>query len=248
MFASTGEKLADFDIFHPDRMASRILGMGDMLTLIEQAEQHFEADQAEEMAAKLAGNEFTLDDFLQQMMMIRKMGPIGGLLGMLPGAGQMKDALSSIDDRDIDRTAAIIQSMTPQERHNPNILNASRRKRIANGSGTTVSQVNSLVERFGEARKMMSAMAGRFGFPGARKARRRAGERARKASRPGAVRRHRRSRAGCRRGWPGCRAWLGCRAWPGCPGRLPAGGLNCPVPRRPLPTCRTWAWTSTCPN
>ena len=94
MFASTGEKLADFDTFHPDRMASRILGMGDMLTLIEQAEQHFEADQAEEMAAKMAGNDFTLEDFLQQMMMIRKMGPIGGLLGMLPGAGQMKEALA----------------------------------------------------------------------------------------------------------------------------------------------------------
>ena len=94
MFASTGEKLADFDTFHPDRMASRILGMGDMLTLIEQAENVFEADQAEEMAAKLAGNDFTLDDFLQQMMMIRKMGPIGGILGMLPGAGQMKEALA----------------------------------------------------------------------------------------------------------------------------------------------------------
>ena len=94
MFASTGEKLADFDVFHPDRMASRILGMGDMLTLIEQAEQHFEADQAEAMAAKMAGNDFTLDDFLQQMMMLRKMGPIGGLLGMLPGAGQMKEALA----------------------------------------------------------------------------------------------------------------------------------------------------------
>ena len=113
MFASTGEKLADFDTFHPDRMASRILGMGDMLTLIEQAEQHFEADQAEAMAAKMAGNDFTLEDFLQQMMMIRKMGPIGGLLGMLPGAGQMKEALANVDDRDIDRTAAIIQSMTP---------------------------------------------------------------------------------------------------------------------------------------
>ena len=116
MFASTGEKLADFDTFHPDRMASRILGMGDMLTLIEQAENVFEADQAEEMAAKLAGDDFTLDDFLQQMMMIRKMGPIGGILGMLPGAGQMKEALANVDDRDIDRTAAIIQSMTPAER------------------------------------------------------------------------------------------------------------------------------------
>ena len=116
MFASTGEKLADFDVFHPDRMASRILGMGDMLTLIEQAEQHFEADQAEEMAAELVGGDFTLDDFLDQMMMIRKMGPIEGILGMLPGAGQIKDALAEVDDRDIDRTAAIIRSMTPDER------------------------------------------------------------------------------------------------------------------------------------
>ena len=168
MFASTGEKLADFDIFHPDRMASRILGMGDMLTLIEQAEQHFEADQAEEMAAKLAGNDFTLDDFLQQMMMLRKMGPIGGLLGMLPGAGQMKEALANVDDRDLDRTAAIIQSMTPAERKDAKIINASRRQRIAKGSGSTVAQVNALVDRFFEARKMMSAMAGRFGLPGAR--------------------------------------------------------------------------------
>ena len=168
MFASTGEKLADFDTFHPDRMASRILDMGDMLTLIEQAEQHFEADQAEEMAAKLAGNDFTLDDFLQQMMMLRKMGPIGGLLGMLPGAGQMKEALANVDDRDLDRTAAIIQSMTPGERKDPKIINSSRRQRIAKGSGSTVAQVNALVDRFFEARKMMSAMAGRFGLPGAR--------------------------------------------------------------------------------
>ena len=169
MFASTGEKLADFDVFHPDRMASRILGMGDMLSMIEKAEEHFEVGQAEEMAAKLAGNDFTLDDFLQQMMMIRKMGPIGGLLGMLPGAGQMKDALAQVDDRDIDRTAAIIQSMTPGERQNPTIINSSRRQRIAKGAGSTVSQVNALVDRFFEARKMMSAMAGKFGFPGGKR-------------------------------------------------------------------------------
>jgi signal recognition particle subunit SRP54 len=168
MFASTGEKLSDFDVFHPDRMASRILGMGDVLTLIEQAEQHLEVDQAEEMAARLGGGDFTLDDFLQQMQMLKKMGPIGGILGMLPGAGQMKDALSQVDDKDMDRTAAIIQSMTPAERADPKIINASRRQRIAKGSGSTVSQVNALVERFFEARKMMSAMAGRFGFPGAR--------------------------------------------------------------------------------
>ncbi|MEJ7651525.1 MAG: signal recognition particle protein [Nakamurella sp.] len=164
MFASTGEKLADFDVFHPDRMASRILGMGDMLSLIEQAEQVFEQDEAEAMAAKLAGDDFTLEDFLQQMQMLKRMGPIGGILGMLPGAGQMKDALANVDDKDVDRTAAIIQSMTPQERANPKIINASRRQRIAKGSGSTVNAVNSLVDRFFEARKMMSSMAGQFGL------------------------------------------------------------------------------------
>jgi signal recognition particle subunit SRP54 len=170
LFASTGEKLVDFDVFHPDRMASRILGMGDMLTLIEQAEQHFEADQAEDMANRLVGGEFTLEDFLDQMMMIRKMGPLQGILGMLPGAGQIKDALAYVDDRDIDRTAAIIRSMTPAERTNPKIINASRRQRIAKGSGQTVSQVNALVDRFFEAKKMMSSMAGRFGLSNARRA------------------------------------------------------------------------------
>ncbi len=170
LFASTGEKLADFDTFHPDRMASRILGMGDMLTLIEQAEQHFEADQAEEMAARMMGGEFTLEDFLQQMLMIRKMGPLQGILGMMPGAGKIKDALAGVDERDLDRTAAMIRSMTPEERRNPKIINASRRKRIAAGSGTTVTQVNALLDRFGEAKKMMGSMAGRFGMPGARKA------------------------------------------------------------------------------
>ena len=114
MFASTGEKLTDFDVFHPERMASRILGMGDVLTLIEQAEKTFDADQAERMAGKLASREgFTLEDFLEQMMAIRKMGPIANLLGMLPGAGAMKEQLKQVDDRDLDRTAAIIRSMTP---------------------------------------------------------------------------------------------------------------------------------------
>jgi len=166
MFASTGEKLGDFDVFHPDRMASRILGMGDMLTLIEQAEGAFEADQAEALAAKMGGGEFTLDDFLQQMQSLKKMGPLAGILGMLPGAGQMKDALANVNDKDLDRTAAIIQSMTLQERQNPKIINSSRRQRIAKGSGSTVTQVNALLDRFTEAKKMMSAMAGRFGFPG----------------------------------------------------------------------------------
>ena len=120
MFASNGEKLEDFDVFHPDRMASRILGMGDMLTLIEQAERTFDQAEAEQMAAKLGtGNEFTLEDFLEQLQAIRRMGPISNLLGMLPGMGQMKEAISQVDDRDLDRTAAIIRSMTPAERDEP---------------------------------------------------------------------------------------------------------------------------------
>jgi signal recognition particle subunit SRP54 len=161
MFASNGEKLEDFDVFHPDRMASRILGMGDMLTLIEQAQQHFDEDEAEAMAAKLAaGNKFTLEDFLDQLQANRKMGPIGNLLGMLPGMGQMKEALAQVDDKDLDRTAAIIRSMTPAERENPKMINGSRRLRIANGSGVRVNDVNTLVDRFFEARKLMGQMPG----------------------------------------------------------------------------------------
>jgi signal recognition particle subunit SRP54 len=169
LFASTGEKLADFDAFHPERMASRILGMGDMLTLIEQAERTFDADETARMTDKMLGGsgELTLEDFLEQMMMVRRMGPIGNLLGMLPGMGQMKDAIAQIDDRDLDRIAAIIRSMTPAERQDPKILNGSRRLRIARGSGTTVTQVNQLVDRFFEARKMMSQMAG--SIPGMRR-------------------------------------------------------------------------------
>jgi signal recognition particle subunit SRP54 len=169
LFASTGEKLDEFDIFHPDRMASRILGMGDLLSLIEQAEQVFDAQQAEAAAAKIGSGEFTLEDFLEQMLAIRKMGPIGNLLGMLPGAGQMKDALAAVDDKHLDRVQAIIRGMTPGERADPKIINASRRLRIANGSGVTVSEVNQLVDRFFEARKMMSSMAGQMGMPFARK-------------------------------------------------------------------------------
>jgi signal recognition particle subunit SRP54 len=170
MFASTGEKLADFDVFHPERMASRILGMGDMLSLIEQAERTFDADEAEAMAAKLvSGTDFTLEDFLDQMMAVRKMGPIGNLLGMLPGMGQMKEAIANIDDRDLDRVAAIIRSMTPAERADPKIINGSRRLRIAAGSGVTVTEVNGLVDRFFDARKMMKQMAGGMGMPGMRR-------------------------------------------------------------------------------
>ena len=165
MFASTGEKLADFDVFHPERMASRILGMGDVLTLIEQAEQHFDQEQSEKLADKLMGDgDFTLEDFLDQMLTIRKMGPISGLLGMLPGMGQMKDALAQVNDGDIDRITAIIRSMTPAERADAKMINGSRRARISAGAGVSVAEVNSLVDRFFEARKMMKSMAG--GIPG----------------------------------------------------------------------------------
>ncbi|GDY30622.1 signal recognition particle protein [Gandjariella thermophila] len=166
LFASNGEKLEDFDVFHPDRMASRILGMGDLLTLIEQAEQAFDAKQAEEAAAKIGSGELTLEDFLEQMLAVRRMGPIGNLLGMLPGAGQMKDALAQLDEKHLDRVQAIIRGMTPQERADPKIIKGSRRARIARGSGVSVSEVNDLVDRFFEARKMMQQMAGRFGMPG----------------------------------------------------------------------------------
>ena len=192
MFASNGEKLTDFDLFHPDRMASRILDMGDLLTLIEQAEKTFDADQAAKAAAKLQGDgDFTLDDFLEQMQQVRKMGSLSKMLGMLPGMGQFRDQLENFDEREIDRIQAIIQSMTPAERANPKMIDGSRRARIAKGSGRQVSDVNQLVDRFFEARKMMQQMArgGAPGMPGharhgagqegARAARRRSRRRAR---------------------------------------------------------------------
>ncbi|MEV4755229.1 signal recognition particle protein [Micromonospora sp. NPDC049559] len=168
LFASTGEKLEDFDVFHPDRMASRILGMGDVLTLIEQAEAAFDADQKEKMTAKLMGGEqFTLEDFLDQLIAVRRMGPIANVLAMMPGMGQMKDQLAELDDKHFDRITAIIRSMTPGERVNPKIINGSRRARIANGSGVTVMDVNQLLNRFTEAQKMMKQMGGMMGLPGA---------------------------------------------------------------------------------
>ena len=172
MFASTGEKLDDFDLFHPERMASRILDMGDVLTLIEQAQRTFEEEEVDRMAKTLASDDdFTLDDFLEQMGMVRKLGPIGNLLGMMPGMGQMKDQLANVDDKDLDRITAIIRSMTPAERDNPKIINGSRRLRIANGSGTEVGEVSGLVTRFFEAQKMMRQMKngnmpGMPGMPG----------------------------------------------------------------------------------
>ena len=165
MFASTGEKLEDFEAFHPDRMASRILDMGDVLTLIEQAERAFDAEQRERFTKKMQqGDDFTLEDFVEQLSALRNMGPMSKMLGMLPGAGQMKQQLESIDEKELDRTAAIVYSMTPAERRDPKILNASRRARIARGSGTTVTAVNSLVNRFEAAQKMMK----QAGLPNAR--------------------------------------------------------------------------------
>jgi signal recognition particle subunit SRP54 len=170
LFASTGEKLEDFDLFHPDRMASRILGMGDVLTLIEQAEQAFDEDQKEKMTGKLlAGEQFTLEDFLDQLIAVRRMGPIANILGMMPGMGQMKDQLAELDDSHFDRITAIIRSMTPGERTNPKIINGSRRVRIANGSGVTVMDVNQLLNRFVDAQKMMKQMSGMMGLPGGRR-------------------------------------------------------------------------------
>ncbi|RYP84623.1 signal recognition particle protein [Nocardioides guangzhouensis] len=167
MFASAGEKMTDFDLFHPDRMASRILDMGDMLTLIEQAEKAFDQEQALKAAEKLTSTgDFTLDDFLQQMQQIRKLGSMSKIMGMLPGMGQFREQLDNFDEREIDRIQAIIQSMTPAERENPKLIDGSRRLRISKGSGTQVSDVNQLVDRFFEARKMMQQMAKGGGVPG----------------------------------------------------------------------------------
>ena len=167
MFASTGEKLTDFEIFHPDRMASRILDLGDLLTLIEQAEQNLDKEQAEKFAKKVkAGDDFTLTDFMQQMQQLRKMGSMTKMLGMLPGMADMKKQIENVDEKEIDRVEAIISSMTPSERENPKLLNGSRRARIANGSGTQVSDVNSLMDRFVLAQKMMKQMAAGGSIPG----------------------------------------------------------------------------------
>jgi signal recognition particle subunit SRP54 len=167
MFASTGEGLDDFELFHPDRMASRILDMGDVLTLIEQAEKNWDRDEAARMAKKFADQEdFTLEDFLTQMQQIRKMGSMKKLLGMMPGAAQFRQQLEQFDEREIDRVEAIVRSMTPHERVAPKIINGSRRARIARGSGVHVSEVNGLLERFGQAQKMMRKMAQGGGIPG----------------------------------------------------------------------------------
>jgi signal recognition particle subunit SRP54 len=156
MFASTGEKLSDFDMFHPDRMASRILDMGDVLSLIEQAERAFDADQATSMANRLmSGEGITLEDFIEQLGMLRKMGSITSLLSLMPGAAKNKELLSQVSDKDLDRAEAIVRSMTPDERRNPKIINGSRRLRIAKGSGVAVGEVSQLVTNFFESQKQM---------------------------------------------------------------------------------------------
>ncbi len=199
-FASTGEKLSEFEQFHPDRMAGRILGMGDMLTLIEQAEQAFEKDQAEAAATKLMEGEFTLDDFLEQMQALKKMGPLGNLMGMMPGMPkELKGA--EIGDDQLKPIEAIIRSMTPLERRKPELVNGSRRTRIATGSGTTVGDVNRLVKQFGEMQKMMKRMGATMG-----------------GGRPG--KKGKKGKPG--RGFPGLPGGMG--GLPGMPG-MPGGGM-----------------------
>jgi len=199
-FASTGEKLSEFEQFHPDRMAGRILGMGDMLTLIEQAEQAFEKDQAEAAATKLMEGEFTLDDFLEQMQALKKMGPLGNLMGMMPGMPkELKGAEIGVDQ--LKPIEPILRSMTPLERRKPELINGSRRTRIATGSGTTVGDVNRLVKQFGEMQKMMKRMGATMG-----------------GGRPG--KKGKKGKPG--RGFPGLPGGMG--GLPGMPG-MPGGGM-----------------------
>ncbi len=161
MYASTGERIEQLERFHPERMASRILGMGDVLSLIEKAEQVSDADQAADLERKIKKQQFTLEDFLTQMRQVRKMGPLQNVLGMMPGLGKAAKELRSVDmdDAELDRLEAIILSMTPAERANPTMIDGSRRKRIARGSGTTVQAVNQLVKQFAQMRKMMASLA-----------------------------------------------------------------------------------------
>jgi signal recognition particle subunit SRP54 len=154
LYASTGEKLGDFERFHPDRMAQRILGMGDVLTLAEKAQKEFDETEAAELERKIRKGQMTFDDFLGQLKQLRRMGPLQGILKMLPGIGQQLGSLD-VDEREIDRLQAMITSMTPEERVNPSIINGSRRRRIARGSGTTVQAVNQLIKQFGQMQKVM---------------------------------------------------------------------------------------------
>ena len=160
-FMGTGEKTDALEVFHPDRLAGRILGMGDVLTLVERAQEHFDEKQATKMAEKLRKNSFTLQDMLEQMEQVRKMGPMGQIIEMIPGLGGMaKEAQASVDRGDLKRVEAIIRSMTTQERQDPNILNGARRRRIARGSGTRLQDVNQLLKQFGDVQKMMKQLSG----------------------------------------------------------------------------------------
>jgi signal recognition particle subunit SRP54 len=158
LYASTGEKLDAFERFHPDRMAQRILGMGDVMTFVEKAQKEVDEERAAEMERKLRKSEFSFEDFLDQLRTIRRMGPIGNLLGMLPGAGQQLRGMK-VDERELDRVEAIVLSMTPEERQRPELIKGSRRLRIAKGSGTTVQAVNQLVKQFDQMRKLMKSMS-----------------------------------------------------------------------------------------
>ncbi|MDF2936930.1 MAG: ffh [Paenibacillaceae bacterium] len=164
-FAATGEKMDALEPFYPERMASRILGMGDMLTLIEKAQANIDADKAKEMERKLRKAEFTFDDFLEQMEQVKKMGPLDQILDMMPGMGKMKDQMKNvkIDEKQMARTAAIVKSMTKEERAKPELLNPTRRKRIALGSGNTVVEVNRFIKQFEDMRKMMKQFSGMMG-------------------------------------------------------------------------------------
>jgi signal recognition particle subunit SRP54 len=167
VFASTGEKLGDFDLFHPDRMADRILGMGDVLSLIEQAERTMDRDTVAKSAARLMEGRFTLEDFLDQLQQVRKLGSLGGIMKLLPGmTKEMRQAADQVDDGEISRVEAIVRSMTAKERADPSIVDGSRRVRIAHGSGTSTQDVNQLLKQFREMQKMMKGMAGGGGLPG----------------------------------------------------------------------------------
>ncbi|ADO77071.1 signal recognition particle protein [Halanaerobium praevalens] len=158
-FAGTGEKLADLETFHPDRMSSRILGMGDVLSLIEKAEQSIDQEKAKKLEEKLRKNEFTLEDFMEQMEQVRNMGPMDEILGMIPGLGGAKQLKNmQVDDKHLDYIEAIISSMTPEERRDPEVINGSRRKRIAQGSGTSIQEVNRLLKQFRQTKKMMKQL------------------------------------------------------------------------------------------
>jgi signal recognition particle subunit SRP54 len=161
LYASVGEKLDQLERFHPERMASRILGMGDVLSLIEKAEEVSDSEQAEELERKIRRQQFTLEDFLQQMSQVRRMGPLSNVLGLMPGMGKAMKQMRQVnmDDKELDRIEAIILSMTPDERARPDLIDGSRRKRIARGSGTTVQAVNQLVKQFGQMRKLMAQLA-----------------------------------------------------------------------------------------